>query len=65
VLAARHELDRRRPRARAGHGIEDVCGVAAILGPVGRIDLIGDGPVGVPEGDVPVDAAGFDVAFVT
>ena len=44
--------------------VNDACGVAAVLGAVRGIEFVVDVVVGVHEGDVFVDAASLDVAFV-
>jgi hypothetical protein len=48
---------------RADDGVDDVCGVAAVLGAVGGVDLVVK-VVGLDQAHVLVDAAGLDVAFV-
>src|SRR5919199_1381213 len=60
----RHEPERRRACFRADHG-RDVAGGAAVLRPVGGVDLVVDAGVRfLHEGDVLLDAPGPDPPFV-
>ncbi len=60
-----HELDRRRSRLSAHHGVDEACAVAAILGAVRGVDLVVDAGVGfLHEGDIFLDAAGADTGLV-
>src|SRR5437763_8435296 len=61
---SRHELDRRGSRLRTDDASDDACGVAAVLGAVGGVDLVIEIGGGVYEDDVFLDAAGADVTFV-
>src|SRR5438445_53509 len=61
---ARHQFGRRRSRLRGQHAVEDASGVAPVFGPVGSVDLIVDGVVGIHERDVLLDATGPDPTFV-
>src|SRR5207245_5154998 len=61
---ARHQVGRRRSRLRGQHAVEDASGVAPVLGPVGSVDLIVDGVVGIHERHVLLDATVPDPTFV-
>src|SRR5262249_54532631 len=61
---ARHELDRRRSGLSGYHGVNIACAVGAVLGVIHSVDLVVDAGVGFLQGDVLLDAAGPDVAFV-
>src|SRR5438270_14070857 len=63
-LRARYEFDRRGPRLRGKHAVEDVPGVAPVFGPIRSVDFVVDVVVGVCERDVFLDAAGLDPTFV-
>src|SRR5215208_573044 len=62
--SAGHELDRGGSCLSVHDTADDVRAVAAVLVAVGGVDLVVEVGVGVGEGDVLVDAAGPDVAFV-
>jgi hypothetical protein len=62
-----YQFDRRGPRSRAQCRVDYVWGVAAVLGAVCSVDLVLDVTVSVGdihEGDVFLDTAGPDPAFV-
>src|SRR5258708_8610509 len=55
---SRHHLDCRGPRLRGQHAVQDPPGIAAVLGPIGGVDLVVDVVVGVDERDVLLNAGG-------
>src|SRR2546430_5109251 len=61
---ARHKFDYRGSCLRAHDASDDACGVAAVLCAGRGVDLVVEVGVGVHEGDVFVDAASPDVAFL-
>ena len=61
---ARHQLDRRRSCLGVGHRIDVSYAMTAILVAINGVDLVEDGGIGVGKGNVFLDAAGVDAAFV-
>src|SRR5215216_3001799 len=59
-----YEFDRGGSRPGVHHAADDPFAVAAVLVAVGGVDLIVEVGVGVGEDDVPIHAAGPDVALV-
>jgi hypothetical protein len=54
----RHDFDRRGPRLRSQHAVQDPSGVPAVFSPVGGIDFVVDAVVRVDECDVLVNTTG-------
>jgi hypothetical protein len=65
VVSMGQEPDGRGTGTGAGDGVGDALCVPLIFGPVGNVDLVVEAVVSIREGDVFVDAAGPDVAFVS